>query len=136
MHQLIVLPLLVPLTFAATNRVDTRDAPASLPHVTSIQYSGSGCPSSAPGVDKLGSWDDLAFRLNAFQVSLPDAVDSTENCEVHVEIAGCSSGWQVGIKDVFVKGHLILDPGAELDFYVTSYWSEDAATTVSDPLRE
>lgn len=127
------LTLFVPAVMAAANHIGPRDTPSSLPRVTSIQYSGSGCPSSAPGVDKLGSWDDLAFRLNNFEVSLLNAADSTANCEVHLQVSGCSAGWQVGIKDVYVNGHLVLDPGAELDFYVTSFWSQDAAKTVSHP---
>lgn len=125
--------LFVPLVVAAATHIHSRDAPSSLPRVTSIQYSGSGCPSSAPGVDQLGSWDDLAFRLNNFEVSLPNAVDSTANCQVHLQVSGCSAGWQVGIKDVYVNGHLVLDPGVELDFYVTNFWSQDAAKTVSLP---
>ncbi|KAG4221442.1 hypothetical protein PC116_g30082, partial [Phytophthora cactorum] len=49
----------------------------------------------------------------------------------HLSIAGSAAGWQVGIKDVFVKGHLVLDPGASLDYYVTSFWSEDAEKTAT-----
>ncbi|KAH6660732.1 hypothetical protein BKA67DRAFT_530818 [Truncatella angustata] len=120
---------LSPLARAATNQINTRDQPASLPHVASIQYSGSGCPSSAPGVDQLGSWNDLAFRLNNYEISLPNAADSTANCEVHLQVTGCSAGWQLGIKEVYVKGHLVLDPGAEVDFYVTTFWSQNAGTT-------
>ncbi|KAK6198208.1 hypothetical protein LQW54_010485 [Pestalotiopsis sp. IQ-011] len=130
MHHSALFSLLVlPLAEAATNVINARDVPSSEPHVASIQYSGSGCPSSGPGVDKLGAWDDLAFRLNNFEITLPGVAASTENCEVHLQIAGCSAGWQLGIKDVYVRGHLVLDPGAELDFFVTSYWSQDAATT-------
>jgi hypothetical protein len=132
MHSSTILPFLLPLAAAATNQLSLRDAPADLPHVTSIQYSGSGCPSSAPAVDKSGSWNDLSFRMNAFEVTLP-GTDSTENCEVHIQASGCSAGWQVGVKDVYVQGHVILDPGAELDFYVQTYWSQSAAKTVSDP---
>lgn len=132
MHHSTLFSLLIfPLAEAATNVINVRDVPASEPHVASIQYSGSGCPSSGPGVDKLGAWDDLAFRLNNFEITLPGVAASTENCEVHLQIAGCSAGWQLGIKDVYVRGHLVLDPGAELDFFVTSYWSQDAGTTVS-----
>ncbi|KAF7523881.1 hypothetical protein G7054_g11612 [Neopestalotiopsis clavispora] len=129
MYHSSLLPFILPLAHAATNAINVRDAPASLPYVTSIQYSGSGCPSSAPGVDKLGAWNDLAFRLNNFEVALPNAAASTENCEVHLQVSGCSAGWQLGIKDVYVRGHLVLDPGAELDFYVTNFWSQDAGAT-------
>ncbi|KAI1875748.1 uncharacterized protein JN550_002034 [Neoarthrinium moseri] len=131
MHQAQILPFLIPVAAAATNQISTRDAPGDLPYAASIQYSGSGCPSSAPAVDKAGGWNDLSFRFNAFEVSLPGAAQSTENCEVHIQVAGCASGWQVGVKDVFVKGHLVLDPGAELNYYVQNFWSQDAGKTVT-----
>ncbi|ORY65481.1 uncharacterized protein BCR38DRAFT_484898 [Pseudomassariella vexata] len=115
---------------AATPQLYPRDVPAALPHATTIQYSGNGCPSSDPAVSKSGSWNDLTFRMNNYEVSLPGS-DSTANCEVHIQAAGCQAGWQVGIKDVYVKGHLVLDPGAVLNFFVTSFWSQDAAKTVT-----
>ncbi|KAI0132057.1 hypothetical protein BJ170DRAFT_612234 [Xylariales sp. AK1849] len=133
MHTRNLFPLLASVVSAATNQLSLRDAPADLPHVTSIQYSGNGCPSSAPAVDESGSWNDLTFRMNAFEVSLSSVADNTANCEVHIQAAGAAAGWQVGVKDVYVKGHLVLDPGAELDFFVTTFWSEDAANTVSSP---
>ncbi|KAK8028921.1 hypothetical protein PG991_005977 [Apiospora marii] len=106
--------------------------PSSLPHITSVQYSGDGCPSSAPAVDKSGDgFDDVSFRLNAFAVSGADVYSSTANCEVHVQASGASAGWQVGVSDVYVRGRLRLDPGAQMDFYVTTFWSQGAANTVT-----
>ncbi|KAK8079772.1 hypothetical protein PG997_007590 [Apiospora hydei] len=85
-----------------------------------VVYSGDGCPSSAPAVDKSGDgFDDVSFRLNAFAVSSADVYSSTANCEVHVQASGASAGWQVGVSDVYVRGRLVLDPGAQMDFYVT-----------------
>lgn len=131
MRQTYFATLALPWLGAATDsRLDVRDSPSSLPHVTSIQYSGSGCPSSSPGVDKSGSWNDLTFRLNNYEISLANAMDNTQNCEVHLQVVGCSAGWQVGIQDVYMQGHLVLDPGADLDFYITNYWSDNAGATV------
>lgn len=114
-----------------------RDAPSSLPHITSVQYSGDGCPSSAPAVDKSGDgFDDVSFRLNAFAVSGADVYSSTANCEVHVRASGASAGWQVGVSDVYVRGRLMLDPGAQMDFYITTFWSQGAANTVSFVIPE
>ncbi|KAK7981773.1 hypothetical protein PG996_009461 [Apiospora saccharicola] len=108
--------------------------PSSLPHITSVQYSGDGCPSSAPAVDKSGNgFDDVSFRLNAFAVSGADVYSSTANCEVHVQASGASAGWQVGVSDVYVRGRLMLDPGAQMYFYITTFWSQGAANTVSFP---
>lgn len=130
-----LLSFLTPLAFGAALLPSPRDdTPSSLPHITSVQYSGSGCPSSAPRVDQTGAWNDLAFRLNAFEVTMrqSDTTASTENCEVHVRVAGCAPGWQVAVRDVDVRGHLVLDPGGALDFFVQSYWSEAASDTVRD----
>ncbi|KAL7629065.1 hypothetical protein AAE478_000583 [Parahypoxylon ruwenzoriense] len=108
------------------------DVPASSPRVVSISYSGSGCPSASPAVERSGSDDALSFKLNAFEAKVPGAAaDSSVNCQVHLQLAGASAGWQLGVRDVAVKGHLLLDPGASLDWYVTSFWSEDAGKTVT-----
>ncbi|KAI0593861.1 hypothetical protein F4775DRAFT_607060 [Biscogniauxia sp. FL1348] len=109
-------------------------APAALPRIASISYSGTGCPSSSPGVDRTGaSWADLAFRMNGFEAA---PTTTTANCQVHVQAAGAAPGWQVGLCDVQVRGHAVLDPGATLEYYVTSFWSEDAgaATTIRSTL--
>ncbi|KAK8010489.1 hypothetical protein PG990_009454 [Apiospora arundinis] len=126
--QLMLLPAVVS---GAAVKLVARDGPSSMPHITSVQYSGDGCPSSAPAVDKSGGFDDLSFRLNAFSVSSADVYSSTANCEVHVQASGASAGWQVGVSDVYVRGRLILDPGAQMDFYVTTFWSQSAANTVT-----
>ncbi|KAI1264201.1 hypothetical protein F5Y18DRAFT_87207 [Xylariaceae sp. FL1019] len=109
-----------------------RDTPASLPRITSISYSGTGCPSSSPGVVRTGTvFSDSTFRLNGFEASLPGIETSTSNCQVHIQSAGCTSGWQVGVKGATVKGHLVLDPGASLDWYLTSFWSSAAAASTT-----
>ncbi|KAI1415766.1 hypothetical protein F5Y13DRAFT_206712 [Hypoxylon sp. FL1857] len=112
-----------------TNTLTTRDAPSPPPRIVSVSYSGSGCPSSAPGVDQTGDFNNIALRMNAFEARTTTIADSSVNCQAHLSIAGSAAGWQVGVKDVSVKGHLILDPGASLDYYVQSFWSEDADKT-------
>lgn len=132
MHTSSLLQFLLPAAVSgAAVKLAARDGPSSLPHITSVQYSGVGCPSSAPAVDKSGGFDDASFRLNAFSVSNADVYSSTANCEVHVQASGASAGWQVGVSDVYVRGRLVLDPGAQMDFYVTTFWSQSAANTVS-----
>ncbi|KAI2623508.1 hypothetical protein GGS26DRAFT_222327 [Hypomontagnella submonticulosa] len=125
-----LLPLLSGLAVAApTQQLTTRDAPTPPPKIASVSYSGSGCPSSSPAVDRSGGFDDISLRLNSFEARTTTAADSTVNCQAHLQISGSAAGWQVGVKDVYVKGHLVLDPGASLDYYVTSFWSEDADRT-------
>ncbi|KAI0008575.1 hypothetical protein F4779DRAFT_641533 [Xylariaceae sp. FL0662B] len=111
----------------------SRDAPGELPRIVSVSYSGSGCPSSSPAVDRTtGSGAVEAFRLNGFKAeTTPSASTSSVNCQVHLQLTGASAGWQVGVGDVVVRGRLVLDPGARLEYYVTSFWSEDAGETVT-----
>ena len=132
----ILLPFLAPLLLTSASPVPEvagaldAVAPDSLPKFTSVQYSGSGCPSSAPGVVRTGAFAEPAFRLNGFEAKVPDGTSSV-NCQVHIEASGASAGWQVGLESVSVRGHLVLDPGATLDWFVTSFFSQDADRTVS-----
>ncbi|KAI1482613.1 hypothetical protein F4774DRAFT_428911 [Daldinia eschscholtzii] len=129
-----LLPIFSAAALAAPttpSQLSTRDAPSPPPRIVSVSYSGSGCPSSAPAVDRTGGFDDISLRLNSFEARTTSVADSSVNCQAHLSIAGSAAGWQVGVKDVFVKGHLVLDPGASLDYYVTSFWSEDAEKTIT-----
>lgn len=119
-----------PAAPAANPQLTTRDAPSPPPRIVSVSYSGSGCPSASPAVDRTGEFDDISLRLNSFEARTTSVADSSVNCQAHLSIAGSAAGWQVGVKDVYVKGHLVLDPGASVDYYVTSFWSEDADKTV------
>ncbi|KAI0447804.1 hypothetical protein F4803DRAFT_545858 [Xylaria telfairii] len=129
------LSLVVPFTsiaLASTIPFSAREAaaPGSLPKITSLTYSGSGCPSSSPGVERTGAgFGDIGFQLNSFQASLPSIETANTNCQVHLQAASAPAGWQVGIQSATVKGHLILDPSASITWYLTSYWSENAGTT-------
>ncbi|KAF2962841.1 hypothetical protein GQX73_g10734 [Xylaria multiplex] len=117
------------LAIAASIPLSARD-PSTQPRITSLSYSGNGCPSSSPAVERTGAgFSDVGFKLNGFQASLPGIETSTTNCQVHLQATGCTSGWQVGIQSATIKGHLVLDPSASITWYLTSYWSENAATT-------
>ncbi|KAI1761101.1 hypothetical protein GGR53DRAFT_44545 [Hypoxylon sp. FL1150] len=137
MRSTFLLPVLSSLAAAAPTsqqhqQLSPRDAPSPAPQVVSVSYSGNGCPSASPAVDRSGGFDDIALRLNAFEATTAGTVaDTSVNCQAHLSISGAAAGWQVGVKDVYVQGHLVLDPGAELDYYVTSFWSEDAAKTAT-----
>ncbi|KAH8905223.1 hypothetical protein BR93DRAFT_970031 [Coniochaeta sp. PMI_546] len=114
-----VAALYVPLTAA--------DTPASQPRITSVQYSGNGCPNDA---SRSGSFNDPTFTYNRFAAVLP-GVNQTVNCEIHVQAAGASAGWQVALSDVNIDGHLVLDQGTRLDYYTTVYYSENAGSTTT-----
>ncbi|KAI1079211.1 hypothetical protein F5B20DRAFT_545474 [Whalleya microplaca] len=142
--RLTPLLLLTPLAAAAAapsslltpqSPFTPRDAPGDLPRIVSVSYSGSGCPSSSPAVERTGSgFNDVGFQLNGFEAQTTPAASpaaSSVNCQVHLQAAGASAGWQVGVAEVVVRGHLVLDPGARLEYYVSSFWSEDAGDTVT-----
>ncbi|KAH9897236.1 hypothetical protein F4778DRAFT_250050 [Xylariomycetidae sp. FL2044] len=136
---------LFPLQTQTQKTAARGDVPPEVPRITSLSYSGTGCPSSSSpsSVTPSGGFDDLTLKMNNFVASLPLSSNngnggglgsSTANCQVHIQAAGTAAlgaGWQVGIKEVYVRGHLVLDPGARLDSYVTSFWSEDAGNTVT-----
>lgn len=104
----------------------TADTPASQPRITSVQYSGNGCPNDA---SRSGGFSDPTFTYNRFAASLP-GVNQTVNCEIHVQSTGASAGWQVALSDVNISGHVVLDQGTRLDYYTTVYYSENAGATV------
>ncbi|RYP43372.1 hypothetical protein DL769_011519 [Monosporascus sp. CRB-8-3] len=81
------------------NEEPNSGGPASMPHISSVSYSGTGCPSSAPGVVRSGGFADPAFRLGEFEARVPDGAQ-TEHCQVHVQAAGASPGWQLGLESV------------------------------------
>ncbi|TGJ84489.1 hypothetical protein E0Z10_g4280 [Xylaria hypoxylon] len=117
------------IAMAASIPLSARD-PGAQPRITSVSFSGSGCPSSSPAVERTGAgFSDVGFRMNGFQASLPGIDTSNTNCQVHLQATGCASGWQVGIQSATIKGHLVLDPSASITWYLTSYWSENAGTT-------
>ncbi|OIW34602.1 hypothetical protein CONLIGDRAFT_638951 [Coniochaeta ligniaria NRRL 30616] len=103
------------------------DTPASQPRITSVQYSGNGCPNDA---SRSGSFSDPTFTYNRFAAVLP-GTNQTVNCEIHVQAAGGSAGWQVALSDVNIDGHLVLDQGTRLDYYTTVYYSENAGSTTT-----
>ncbi|RYP12718.1 hypothetical protein DL767_011141 [Monosporascus sp. MG133] len=140
MHFTLLLPFLAPALLAnplpssqernGNQEPDSSGGPASMPHISSVSYSGTGCPSSAPGVVRSGGFAEPAFRLGEFEARVPDGAQ-TEHCQVHVQAAGASPGWQLGLESVTVRGHVVLDPGAAVDYYVTSFFSQDADRTVT-----
>ncbi|KAB5580218.1 hypothetical protein GE09DRAFT_430490 [Coniochaeta sp. 2T2.1] len=108
------------------------DEPPSQPRITSVQYSGNGCPNDA---SRTGGFNDPTFTYNRFAAVLP-GVNQTVNCEIHVQATGASAGWQVALSDVTVAGHLTLDPGTRLDYYTTVFYSENAGSTCTARQRK
>ncbi|KAI0896975.1 hypothetical protein F4806DRAFT_495483 [Annulohypoxylon nitens] len=131
MRSTTLLPFLSSLAAATPLALIPREAPSPPPRIVSVSYSGSGCPSASPAVDRTGGFDDISLRMNSFEARTTNIQDSSVNCQAHLSISGSAAGWQVGVKDVYVKGHLVLDPGASLDYFVTSFWSEDADRTIT-----
>ncbi|KAH8887302.1 hypothetical protein GQ53DRAFT_827466 [Thozetella sp. PMI_491] len=103
------------------------DAPQSMPRITSVSYSGNGCPDN---LDNSGDFNNPTFTFRHFVASSP-GVNQTVNCEIHLQSAGGSAGWQVSLSEVDVRGHVVLDPGMRLNYYVQTYFSENAGNTVT-----
>ncbi len=106
------------------------DSPASLPKITSITFSGNGCPQgSATKYD--GSFDDLSVSYPSDFIARLPGDKPMANCQVHIQASGASSGWQFALKDNWVQGRVWLQPGTSLEYYTSVYFSQDAANTVS-----
>ena len=127
-----------PITTALTTLISltavvVADAsPAGTPRINSISYSGSGCPQTQAKFT--GNLDNPTLAFNSFTIVYPSTANRTANCQVHLQAKGVSAGWQVAVKDTFVDGHVILDPGAALDYFSTVYYSSTADHAVSHNL--
>ncbi|KAF2106908.1 hypothetical protein BDV96DRAFT_590193 [Lophiotrema nucula] len=102
-------------------------APPASPRITSLKISGTGCPNDSGSVkSSTGSLGDSAsFSFTQLKG------DSTDNCEVHIQSTGGSSGWQVAVKEVVYAGNVNLKPGTQLDTFTQVYWSEKAGDTTT-----
>lgn len=106
-------------------------APERAPKITSLKFSGSGCPNDSNSVKavygELGDAPSFTFgQLRG---------DDTANCELHIQSSGGSQGWQVAVKEVVYQGNVQLSSGSQLDTITQAYWSEHAADTVSNTLH-
>ena len=101
-------------------------APDHAPKITSLKFSGQGCPNDSGSVKavygELG--DNPAFRFGQLKG------DDTGACELHIQSSGGSQGWQVAVKEVTYEGNVKLSSGSQLDTITSAYWSEHAADTV------
>ncbi|CAN9319320.1 hypothetical protein AA0118_g3499 [Alternaria tenuissima] len=103
----------------------TLAAPPSSPTITRIVFSGSGCPNDSGSVKT-----DSATLSDTASVSFTQLKgDSTDNCAVHIESAGASSGWQVAVRQVDYVGDVNLKGNSGLDTYTQVFWSENAGNT-------
>ncbi|KAK3989886.1 hypothetical protein QBC44DRAFT_350181 [Cladorrhinum sp. PSN332] len=113
-------------TLAAAGDSATPAAPASpAGRIGTIQYSGNGCIRD-PKLS--GGLTDPTFTYSNFAATLPGK-NQTLNCQVHLEVTGAGSGWQVALGQNSVRGHVVLTPGTRLDYFTTVFFSEAAAKT-------
>jgi hypothetical protein len=102
-------------------------APDRAPKITSLKFSGTGCPNDSNSVKavygELG--DTPSFTFSQLRG------DDTGNCELHIQSTGGSQGWQVAVKEVAYQGNVQLSSGSQLDTITQAYWSDHAADTVS-----
>jgi hypothetical protein len=129
MRSALFLAAIAPaLVAAAPLDVDVA-APPTAPKITSLEYAGNGCaPKGSVKSSSTTIGDSATFTFSEFRG------DDTNNCGIHLQAQGGSSGWQVAIKDVEYKGSVNLKPGSTLDTTSQVFWSEAAAKTVSTTL--
>lgn len=104
------------------------EAPASLPKITGITFSGNGCPSNN-GVKVSGGFDSLVVNFSEFSATLPG--DRTLNCQAHLQGSGGSPGWQFKLKEATVWGRAYLQPETRLSYFHTVFFSQNAAKTTT-----
>jgi len=100
-------------------------APAAIPRITSLTFSGPGCTRDPKHT---GGLSDPTFIFSNFASSLPGTT-KTLNCQAHLQAAGASPGWQVAVKANTVRGNVYLTPGTSLDYYTTVFFSHEASKT-------
>ncbi|OTA55568.1 hypothetical protein K449DRAFT_438488 [Hypoxylon sp. EC38] len=110
---------------------DTLEAPFSPPTIKTISFSGNGCPQDGGRKQISGGWEHFAFTLPDFAASYGGSKPKTVNCQAHMNLVEGESGWQVAVKDIWTKGYLELEPDVKLTQFITTYYSQDAANTVS-----
>lgn len=107
------------------------------PSVLSTSFSGSGCPQGTTGTPtgSSHSWEHFSFDLPSFKAQTGPSsgvAERTVNCQAHVSFEGSPTGWQFALKEHWSRGHFETDgAGVTLTQYITTYFSQDAAATVS-----
>lgn len=125
MRSSLFLAAIAPVLVAAAP-LEAAPSPPTAPKITTLVFSGTGCPNNSGSVKSNTGLLDENISFSFGQLT----GDSTDNCQVHLQSSGGTAGWQVAIKDVEYKGHLKLKPGTTLDTFTTVFWSEKAAQTV------
>ena len=108
--------------------------PPTLPNLTSVSFSGNGCPQGTAEYVNLNSrWSEAVFAFDRFHAEDTGTSPAlrTQNCQVHANLDGGATGWQVAVQSMTVRGFASLSPGSSLTAYGTVYWSQNAAN-VSD----
>ena len=130
-------------TLAGVVRADVQDIqaqldlispePPILPSMSSVSFSGNGCPQgSAEYLDMNSRWNEAVFALTQFRAedTAASPTERTQNCQLHANMVGGAQGWQVAVQSLTVRGFASLSRGSSFTAFGTVYWSQDA-TNVS-----
>ena len=117
------------------------DSPPTLPTISSLSFSGNGCPQNGTGdkvVTATGDFNELDFVFHHFTAAIPGdgPASRTTNCQAHLTASGTTPGWQVSPSNITFKGFTVLQPGATLTIYITAYWSQSASQTVRTIIKQ
>ncbi|KAI1842947.1 hypothetical protein JX265_001660 [Neoarthrinium moseri] len=110
-------------------------APPQTPTIRSVSFSGNGCPSGGGGEPSVvvtdASFERFSFQMPSYEAFSREPQRRSVFCQVHLSAEGLAPGWQVALRDVWLRGHLAMDRGVTLGNYVTMFFSADAASTVT-----
>lgn len=125
---LLVLSLLGAITLVVQAQVPDLPRPG-LFQIVSLKLSGAGCPNAFTGLPSdpamTMSLEGLSFPLSNMSTQIPGPIQlRTKSCQAHFSIRIREPGWQWAVTTVELKGYLVLEAGANLDVFVSAFWSE------------
>ncbi|KAI0424171.1 hypothetical protein F5Y09DRAFT_150570 [Xylaria sp. FL1042] len=105
------------------------------PAVVSTSFSGNGCPQGTTDASTASLWKHFSFYLPSFKAKTgpsSSVAEKTVNCQAHINFGAPTTGWQFALRDHWSRGHFEIDgAGVTLTQYLTVYFSQDAANTVT-----
>jgi hypothetical protein len=113
--------------------------PASIPKIVSATFSGSGCPSGSVELSAGGEWHWDNWTLNLHRFTAEDGREADQrtrsaNCQIQVHLASGPPGWQLAIGEVSARGFASILEGGSMSASATSYWSQEALSSVCHPM--
>ncbi|CAK7232134.1 hypothetical protein SCUCBS95973_008160 [Sporothrix curviconia] len=119
--------------------------PPVLPKVTTLSFSGTGCPpGTANATWNTANWSDWIVSLHGLNLeALAGAHGASSNrpppsstCMIHAELSQASPGWQLALEAVSIRGYAALSSGSSLSAAASVAWEETAAAKKASTFTE